>query len=157
MPLLHYPDPLAVLLFALVGGIAIRAVLQIGRSRNKMVAAVTLVRQQRQHQAVRIELGQLNQQYPELFAAMAAAFFDVDPAGVNYEVNTDEYEAEVATVLPRLVDASSTADVERILREEFDRWFEGNYEPARLAVLAERIWPIWSAAGSRPTADIPLR
>lgn len=89
----------------------------------------------------------LKRQYRRLFADLAAAFFEVDPAGINFDENTDEYDPEVGTTLPRLRTARSVRDVERILREEFDHWFEGSYDRKRMTVLADRVWQIWSSSG----------
>src|SRR5690606_37305717 len=45
------------------------------------------------------------------------------PCGVAFEENTDEYEAEVGTILPRLRSCASADDVQRVVHEEFCRWF----------------------------------
>lgn len=86
----------------------------------------------------------LKREYKALYAELAQAFFEVDPVGVNFDENTDEYELEVGTVLPRLKSAKSAADVYTILVEEFTFWFEGSFDPKRLAVLSERVWRIWT-------------
>ena len=39
----------------------------------------------------------LKRQYGKLFAAMSEALFEADPLGINFEINTDEYEPEVET------------------------------------------------------------
>lgn len=95
----------------------------------------------------RVRRAALKDQYERLFADMAALFFEVDPAGVNYDENSDEYEPEVGTVLPRLKSAESAADVRQILDEEFDFWFESSYSRDRMSELAERLWILWSASG----------
>jgi hypothetical protein len=89
----------------------------------------------------------LKRQHQHPFAELAAAFFEVDPAGINFDENTDEYEPEVGTTLPRLGAARSVRDVERILREEFDHWFGDSYDRKRVTVLADRVWQIWSSSG----------
>jgi hypothetical protein len=97
----------------------------------------------------------LKTQDQRLFAELAAVFFEVDPAGINFDDNTDEYEPEVGTTLPRLGTARSARDVERILREEFDHWLEGSYDRKRIAVLAERVWQIWSSSGLQVASAAP--
>jgi hypothetical protein len=93
---------------------------------------------------------ELKATYTHLFDELAAAFFELDPAGINFETNTDEYELEVGTVLPRLPEARSAYDVEAILRFEFDRWFGlAQYDGGRTWGLAERVWAIWSRPGIR--------
>jgi hypothetical protein len=84
-------------------------------------------------------------QYPGLFAAATRLFFDIDPVGINFESNTDEYESEVGTVLPRLESAGTVADVERIVREEFVKWFGASYEGHRTDRLASELWSLWKA------------
>ena len=49
--------------------------------------------------------------------------FRHDPIGINFESNTDEYDAEAGTVIPRLNSCTSAHDVENILKEVFSRWF----------------------------------
>jgi PAS domain-containing protein len=94
--------------------------------------------------AQRIERKAAKARYRRLFDSANQLFFEVDPIGINFEDNTDEYEAEVATVLPRLESATGEGDVRRIIREELDRWFspeDGIDE--RIDVLAARLWPVW--------------
>ena len=68
--------------------------------------------------------------------------FDEDPALVNFEVNIDEYEPEVRTILPRLRDCRSKDDVERIVHEEFVRWFDTLTAGPRSKYqkIAQRVW-----------------
>jgi hypothetical protein len=91
------------------------------------------------------ERQQLRAEYGALFDEIAAILFELDPVGINFESNTDEYEPEVGTILPRLRSCSSVADARRVIHEEFVRWFEpetagpeSNYQEA-----AERIWAAW--------------
>jgi hypothetical protein len=94
----------------------------------------------------RVAREQLRARDPILFEACTAAFFQVDPAGVNYDVNPDEYEAEVGTVLARMPAARSLPDVERIVREELTDWFgEGVFIDERVAPLANELWALWRA------------
>src|SRR5262245_53578798 len=66
----------------------------------------------------------LRQEYGELFDRIAAALFEADPIHINFETNTDEYEPEAETILPRLHTATTVDDVERIVHEEFCRRFD---------------------------------
>ena len=63
-------------------------------------------------------------EYPELFNTLSSLLFKTDPIGINFETNTDEYDPEVGTIIPRLRAAQSEADVQRIVHEEFCRWFD---------------------------------
>ncbi|MCU7370756.1 hypothetical protein PEC18_07660 [Paucibacter sp. O1-1] len=60
---------------------------------------------------------------PMFFAAVSKAMFERDPIGINFTDNTDEYDAEAGTVIPRLVGCRSTEDVALVLLEEFQAWF----------------------------------
>lgn len=90
------------------------------------------------------ERKKLRARYESLFDDMAAMLFEVDPAGINDETNTNEYEPEVGTVLPRLREATNEDDVRRILLEEFDRWFDhGGYDVEKTGIVATRLWALW--------------
>ena len=87
---------------------------------------------------------QLKAQYGEMFDATAALLFRHDPIGINFEDNTDEYEPEARTILPRLRDCHSEADVCRVVHEEFVRWFgpETAKKQEHYAQIAREIWEL---------------
>jgi hypothetical protein len=100
---------------------------------------------------LRRERAALRQRYGDLFDVVASILFDADPIDINYETNTDEYEPEAGTILPRLNEASTVDDVARIVHEEFLHWFGAeeadavqNYQP-----VAARIWEAWQAFNRR--------
>jgi hypothetical protein len=75
------------------------------------------------------------------YQRLTEILFIEDPAGINFETNTDEYEPEVGTILPRLHDCRSLDDVNRVVREEFLKWFGGTAAfPDKYPKLANRIW-----------------
>jgi hypothetical protein len=84
---------------------------------------------------------ELRRQFGTLYEFLSALLFEVDPAGINFETNTDEYEPEVGTVLPRLRNTQTVQEVQVIVHEEFVRWFgvatAGPVE--RYAAIARRI------------------
>jgi hypothetical protein len=57
----------------------------------------------------------------------------------------DEYDPEVGTILPRLREATSAVDVQRIVHEEFVRWFEADIAGSVTVYgdVAEKIWRTW--------------
>jgi hypothetical protein len=65
----------------------------------------------------------LKREYSAAFADISTYFYKVHPMGLNLSVNPDEYEPEVGTILPRILDAESAADIARVVRDEFERWF----------------------------------
>jgi len=93
----------------------------------------------------------LKEKYGDLFTAVSEALFKADLQGINFETNTDEYEPEAGTIIPRLGQANGQQDVVAIVREEFCRWFgpeeaaaRRNYEP-----VAKQIWEAWCALSQR--------
>jgi hypothetical protein len=94
---------------------------------------------------------QLKERYGELYTATEALFFRHDPIEINFGDNIDEYDPEVSTVLPRLSACSSAADVQRVLHEEFSRWFgadtAGPFE--HYAPIATELWQLWHAFNTR--------
>ncbi len=66
---------------------------------------------------------EVRRRYPELFAAVSAAMFRHDVIGLNFDTNSDEYDPEAGTVIPRLKDCSSAEDVATVLHEEYSNWF----------------------------------
>jgi hypothetical protein len=65
----------------------------------------------------------LKKEYGELFESIANLLFNADPIGINFEINTDEYNPEVGTILPRLRSCRCADDVLQVTHEEFTRWF----------------------------------
>ena len=97
------------------------------------------------------ERAALKQKYGELFAKVSAVLFELDPMGINFESNTDEYEPEAGTIIPRLTEVSTPQDVEVIVHEEFSRWF-GDEEAGpreQYRTVAARIWEAWGAFSRR--------
>ena len=99
------------------------------------------------------ERARLRVEFKELFDSTAAILFRHDPAGINFEINPGEYEAEVGTILPRLRDCHSVTDARRVIHEEFVRWFDsataGSEE--RYGPIATEIWELWQGFDRRDT------
>ena len=81
---------------------------------------------------------------PEFFLAVSSAMFKHDLVGINFDDNTDEYDAEAGTVIPRLASCSSVEDVARVLHEEFLAWFSAETagEVPAYRALANEIWQL---------------
>jgi hypothetical protein len=96
---------------------------------------------------IRREQAALRQRYGDLFDEVASILFDADPIDINFETNTDEYELEAGTILPRLIEASTVEDVARIIHEEFVHWFGADEANAveDYRSLAAKIWELWQA------------
>jgi hypothetical protein len=92
------------------------------------------------------ERRRLKAEYGHTFDSVAALLFRHDPIGIAFEnENTDEYEPETGTILPRLRGCESASDVRRVVHEEFVRWFDaGNAGPEeRYSEIASEIWQLW--------------
>ena len=98
------------------------------------------------------EREQLKLKYKSLFDRLSQLLFEADPMDINYGSNTDEYDPEVGTILPRLESARSLEDVQAIVHEEFCRWFDpetaGSQE--HYAAVSQQIWSEWCKFKSKP-------
>jgi hypothetical protein len=94
----------------------------------------------------------VRQRHPGLFASVSGAMFRQDPIAINFGSNTDEYDPEAGTVIPRLTDCASVDDVEQVLHEEFTRWFGTDIagDRARYASLAKEVWRLWLEGQDEP-------
>jgi hypothetical protein len=91
------------------------------------------------------ERRQLKAEYGELFESVSSLLFRHDPIGINFEENTDEYNAETGTILPRLRSCESPSDALRVVHEEFVRWFDAATAgpEEHYAQTASEIWQLW--------------
>ena len=88
----------------------------------------------------------LKAEYRELFEEVRRILTEADPIHIALEdVNPDEYEPEVGTILPRLKDAESADDVRRIIHQEFVRWFSPEIAgpESRYQRAAAKVWEAW--------------
>jgi len=87
---------------------------------------------------------------PSFFEAVSGAMFKHDPIGINVEDDTDEYDAETGTVIPRLSTCRSPDDVASILSQEFQAWFgaETAGDIAAYKALAAEIWLLMMRRGT---------
>lgn len=94
---------------------------------------------------IEAEKRRLKAEYGSLFDAVAEILFRHDPMGINFEENTDEYEPEAGTILPRLKHCPSVEDVTTAVHEEFQRWFDPELAGPRerYGKIAQEIWPLW--------------
>jgi hypothetical protein len=88
----------------------------------------------------------IKKQYGKLFDEISAALFESDMIGINFGDNTDEYDPEAGTIIPRLKTAKGADDVEIIINEEFIRWFGQEYSSRNneYKLVSEKIWTLWS-------------
>lgn len=89
---------------------------------------------------------ELKRQYQRLYSDVESILFNLDPVGISFGSNTDEYAPEVATIIPRLKPQHQIADVRQIIYEEFVRWFDddaGQIGDDIYRLAAEKIWQAW--------------
>ena len=86
---------------------------------------------------------ELKSEFGSFYDTVLAILFEADPIEINFGNNTDEYGPEVDTILPRLRECHSVDDLQKVIHEEFVRWFDAEtagpldrYQP-----IAQRIWP----------------
>lgn len=83
--------------------------------------------------------------YSALFQAVSESLFKNDPMGINFGSNTDEYEPEVGTIIPRLFSCDTEGDVLSAVHEEFATWFGDSAGPKiNYTEAASDIWRIWN-------------
>jgi hypothetical protein len=98
------------------------------------------------HSTNKVTRAKLRKQYRDLYDRLAELFFKTDPIRINFGDNTDEYEPEVETILPRLQQCTSELECLKVIHEEFVRWFDvqtagpiSNYE-----TIARQTWLLWN-------------
>ncbi len=65
----------------------------------------------------------LKKEFGVLYDEVCEILFEQDPISINFGVNSDEYDPEVETILPRLKKCKSSLDVRKVVHEEFVKWF----------------------------------
>lgn len=93
------------------------------------------------------ERKQLKATYGALYAELLRLFRLADPIHIGSSAPRDEYEPEVSTVLPRLTQCRSASDVQKVLHEEFVRWFDAGLAGSleSYAQLAADTWRAYVA------------
>ena len=61
---------------------------------------------------------ELRRQFKALYQQVTRILFEEDPIGINFKSNTDEYEPETGTILPRLRECRTVDDVRNVVHEE---------------------------------------
>lgn len=91
-----------------------------------------------------MERKQIKQGYENLYNEVLEILWRHDPIGLGYI--SDEYVPETGTILPRIKEASSHAELRNIIYQEFVKWFneelagkEENYNQ-----IAHEIWECWN-------------
>lgn len=93
-------------------------------------------------EAIRRRHQELRRAYRGAYERLSAILFAEDPAGINFEHNTDEYEPEVGSILPRLRSCRSVVHVRDTVHQEFVSWFGADTAGSaeQYQRIADRIW-----------------
>ncbi len=92
---------------------------------------------------MRVNKSLISGKYEKLYYTLSAILFEHDIEGINFEVNDDEYEPEVDTILPRLPDTETVEDVQLVIQQEFAKWFGEQRELEEFQLVAKDIWVAW--------------
>lgn len=117
--------------------------LKLEAERPGMLVARKQPKLSKRAQQARKNLPAVKAEFSPLFNEVSAILFRLDPMGLNYGFNTDEYEAEVGTILPRLKECRSARDVQKVVYEEFERWFGISGKPEKYRLASQDIWSAW--------------
>ena len=99
----------------------------------------------------------LKEAYGALYVHVSRLVREADPIGlIAIGTPKDEYDVEVCTILPRLREATSARDVQRIVHEEFVHWFTAEIAgpPEIYATVSEEIWKTWQASAVGPNKGL---
>lgn len=83
--------------------------------------------------------------YGELFDSLSALLYRHDPIGINFGDNSDEYDLEAETIIPRLRTCRSAADTLQVVHAEFVRWFDADTAGTQdgYEKIASDVWKLW--------------
>jgi hypothetical protein len=90
--------------------------------------------------------------YEAVVAEISRLLFRMDPMGISFDVNTDEYDPEAETIVPRLVRTSSEKDALDVVFEEFQRWFGTTGTRAGYEDVGREVWRVWTEYRAREAA-----
>src|SRR4051794_34382181 len=91
--------------------------------------------------AARVEL---KKSHAKFFQEISAILYTLDPIGIGAGTGSpsDEYDAEAGTIIPRLKHCSSALDTQKVVFEEFVRWF-GADTAGKFEVYSDEGVQIW--------------
>ncbi len=94
----------------------------------------------------RVARAELKKSHAKLFQEVSAILYKLDPIGIGAKIGSpsDEYDAEAGTIIPRLGACQSARDVQKVVFEEFVRWF-GDDTAGKLDSYLEEGAQIWEA------------
>jgi hypothetical protein len=116
---------------------------QLSELEDKRPGVLTEPRLPKWAQQARLQRPAVKAKFGKLFEEVSAILFRHDPVHINYGSNTDEYDPEVGTILPRLKQCRSAEDVQAVVFDEFGRWFGLPGEQERYGLPSQEIWSAW--------------
>lgn len=93
----------------------------------------------------KVQQAEVRLKYGRLFQEVSGLLFMADPIGLNYEDNTDEYDAEAGTIIARLHECRDAEEVWTVVFEEYVRWFGPRVAGPRerYREVSVQIWEAW--------------
>lgn len=81
----------------------------------------------------------------QLLDDISKTLFQIDPMGINFGTNTDEYDLEAYHLIPRLLGCKDKLDFYAALIMEFEYQFDhlDAWDKSYLAAAASEIWRLW--------------
>lgn len=93
----------------------------------------------------------------ELVTEVSRILFEADPIGINFESNTDEYDAEAETIVIALPRARNADDLRALTHETFVQWFDPETVGPinRYRAVSVEIWKAWQRAQGQAALPAP--
>lgn len=111
--------------------------------RPGVLVARPQLRLSKRAQRARKQLPAVKAEFGRLFQEVSEILFRHDPMHLNFGSNTDEYDPEVGTILPRLKTCRSAQDVQAVIYDECARWFAIPGEEEKYRQPSQEIWSAW--------------
>ena len=87
------------------------------------------------------------EKFGPIYLDILIILWEHDPIGISSDLYLDEYSLEADTIIPRLKEASSEAELCTIVYQEFRHWFGSSARSkVRYFGIAHDIWAILEAA-----------
>lgn len=93
----------------------------------------------------------------DLVTEVSRILFEADPIGINFESNTDEYDAEAETIVIALSRARTADDVRALTYETFVQWFDSDTAGPieRYRAVSAQIWQAWQRGHGQAALPAP--
>ncbi len=88
----------------------------------------------------------LKQQYLDLYNQVSGVMFEIDPMGINFEDNTDEYNPETDLILPKIKECGTSLELRAVVVDTFVKLFDQKMADQcnqnHFTQIADKIWDL---------------